>query len=154
MPSCRVHVVATSAAPPSAVFALLADIDTWCRWGAWERSELESAAPDGTGGVGAVRRLTSRAFGRTIVSRERVEEVVADRRIVYALLSGLPLVGYRGVVELEPDGAGGTKITWSSSFDPKTWGTGWFYRAILQRFIADTAAAVGRAAERAAARAA
>src|SRR6476619_6808265 len=99
---------------PSAVFALLADIRTWCAWGSWVSSELESAAPDGGGGVGAIRRLTSRTFGQTIVSRERVEEVVPDRRMVYALLTGLPLEGYRGVVELEPDGAGGTRITWSS----------------------------------------
>lgn len=154
MPSCHVRATAASAAPPSAVFALLADIRTWREWGSWEASELESAAPDGGGGVGAVRRLTSRAFGRVIVSRERVEEVVPDRRIVYALLSGLPLEGYRGVVELEPDGRGGTQITWSSSFDPKFYGTGWLYRAILGKFIADTAAAVGRAAERAAAKAA
>src|SRR5688572_25089536 len=112
MPSQHVHVTTTAAAPPAAVFALLADIDTWSAWGSWIGSGLESPAPDGTGGVGAVRRLVSRVLGREIVSRERVEEVVPERRIVYALLSGLPLEGYRGVVELEPDGARGTRITW------------------------------------------
>jgi hypothetical protein len=145
MPSCHVRVTATSPASPSAVFALLADIRTWCEWGAWVSTELEAPAPDGSGGVGAIRCLTSRAFGRTIVSRERVEEVVPDRRLVYSLLSGLPLVGYQGVIELEPDGAG-TKITWSSSFDPEIFGTGWLYKAILQRFITDTAHAVAKAA--------
>jgi hypothetical protein len=145
MPSCHVHVTATSAAPPSAVFALLADIRTWSEWGAWVSAELEAPAPDGSGGVGAIRRLTSRTLGQTIISRERVEEVVPDRRIVYALLSGLPLEGYRGVIELEPAGSG-TQITWSSSFDPKIYGTGWLYQAILRKFIAQTASAVADAA--------
>ena len=146
MPAHHIRRTATSAAPPSAVFALLADIETWSRWGSWERTELESPAPDGTGGVGAIRRLTSRAFGRPIVSRERVAELVADRRVVYELLTGLPLVGYRGVIELEPDAAGGTTITWSSSFDGETRLGGWFYRLALGGFIGRTAAAVARAA--------
>ena len=141
----HIRRTATSSAPPSAVFALLADIETWSRWGSWERAELEAPAPDGTGGVGAIRRLTSRAFGRPIVSRERVAELVPDRRVVYELLSGLPLVGYRGVIELEPDG-GGTRITWSSSFDGETWLGGWFYRLVLAPFIGATARAVARAA--------
>ena len=154
MPSHHVHATASSSAPPAAVFALLADVTTWSAWGAWVASELEAPAPDGTGGVGAIRRFTSRTLGKTIVSRERVEEVVPQRRIVYTLLSGLPLVGYRGVIQIEPEGDGGTRITWSSSFDPEVRGTGWLYRAILQKFIADTAVAVARAAEGTAARAA
>lgn len=150
MPSCQVHATATSVAPPAAVFALLADIHTWSVWGAWERTELEAPDLSGGGGVGAIRRLTSRGLGRTVVARERVVEVVPDRRIVYALLSGLPLKGYHGVIELAPEGDG-TRITWSSRFDPQVWGTGWFYQAVLGRFIADAARAVARAAERSAA---
>lgn len=146
MPSCRVHVEVQSTAPPGALFALLADVTTWSRWGAWERSELESPAPDGGGGVGAVRVLTSRTGGLTVVSRERVEVVVPDRRLEYVLLSGLPLAHYRGVVELE-EVAGGTRLRWTSTFDPVVFGTGWLFRAVLQRFVADTAAAVARAAE-------
>jgi len=104
MPAHHIRVTSTSAAPPSAVFALLADIDTWSDWGTWEETGLESPAPDGGGGVGAIRRLTSRSFGNLIVSRERVVELVPDRRMVYALPPGLPLVGYVGVGELEPQG--------------------------------------------------
>lgn len=145
MPSCLAH--ARSAAPPAAVFALLADVGSWSRWGAWEETGLESEAPGGGGGVGAVRRLRSRTYGQVVVSRERVEELVPERRLSYSLLSGLPLRDYRGVIELEPDGAGGTRITWSSRFEPAVWGTGWFYRAVLQRFLEQTVAAVARAAE-------
>ena len=145
MPSCR--ATARSAASPAAVFALLADVSTWSRWGAWERATLEAEAPEGGGGVGAIRVLESRTFGQVVVSRERVEELVPERRVRYTLLSGLPLVDYHGVVELEPDGAGGTRIAWSSTFAPAVWGTGWLYRVILQRFLTRTVDAVARAAE-------
>lgn len=133
------------AATPEAVFALLADVTTWSAWGPWVSAGLESTAPDGGGGVGAVRRLESTAFGRTVVSREEVLEVEPGRRLVYGLLSGLPLTGYRGVVEVVPDGDG-TLVTWSSSFSPAVPGTGWFYRAVLQKFVSDLVPALGRAA--------
>ena len=148
MPAHHVSTTTLSPASPAAVFALLADISSWPVWGSWEEAELEAVAPDGTGGVGAIRRLTSRTMGKTIVSRERVEEVVPEQRIVYALLSGLPLEGYRGVVELEPTEAGGTRIHWSSTFDARYFGTGWFYELVLRKFIADTAQAVARQAAR------
>ena len=142
----EVRTVTRSSAPPEAIFALLADISTWSRWGDWQTAELESPAPDGGGGPGAVRRLTSKTGTYVVTSRERVEEVVPNRRIVYALLSGLPLRDYRGTIELEPDGSG-TILRWSSAFEPTLFGTGWFYLWILQRFIADAAARVARAAE-------
>ena len=145
--SHTVRAVGTSTAPPEAVFALLADVSTWSVWGPWVAAGLESTDPDGGGGAGAVRRLESRTMGRTIVSREEVLEVVPGRRIAYGLLSGLPLNGYRGVVEVEPDGTG-SRITWSSSFTPRTRGTGWFYRAVLQKFVADLVPALGAAAAR------
>lgn len=143
--SHAVRVTGTSTAPPEAVFGLLADIGTWSVWGPWVATSLESTDAAGGGGVGAVRRLESRTFGRTVVSREEVLEVVPGRRIVYGLLSGLPLRDYRGVVEVEPDGTG-SRITWSSSFRPGTPGTGWLYRAVLQRFVADLVPALGAAA--------
>lgn len=146
MPAHSLAVTGQSTASPAALFALLADIDTWSRWGEWTQTGLESPDPAGGGGVGAVRRLESKGLGGPIVSRERVVEVVPGRRLVYELLSGLPLVGYRGVVELEPV-AGGTQIRWSSSFDARWFGTGWFFRWILRVFIARTVAALAAAAE-------
>ena len=147
MPAHQIHVTGASAAPPSAVFALIADVDTWSQWGTWVSSGLESPDPQGGGGVGAVRRLTSKTLGSTVVSRERVLELVPDRRLVYTLLSGLPLEGYVGRVELEPDGQGGTRLVWASSFDARYPGTGWFYVLILRWFIGETLRAVARAAE-------
>lgn len=145
MPS-SVHAQVRSHASPEAIFGLLADIETWSRWGAWESTTLESPDPDGGGGVGAIRRLTSNNGGYDVVSRERVEVVEPARRIEYSLLSGLPLRNYRGKVELTPDGDG-TRIEWSSTFEPSILGTGWFYAWVLRRFMADAAARLARAAE-------
>jgi hypothetical protein len=111
----------------------------------WDSSTVESAAPDGGDGVGSVRRLTSRSLGRRVVSREEVVELVPGRRYGYALLSGLPLEGYRGMVDLAPDGDG-TAITWSSAFDARVPGTGWLYALALRPVLAKAAAGVARAA--------
>jgi hypothetical protein len=143
MPRQHIRTSARSAAPPEAVYALLADPASWSVWGMWDSSTVESTAPDGSDGVGSVRRLTSRSLGRRVVSREEVVELVPGRRYGYALLSGLPLEGYRGLVELEPDGAG-TAITWSSSFDARVPGTGWLYALALRPVLAKAAAGVAR----------
>jgi hypothetical protein len=145
VPRHHIRASARSDAAPEAVFALLADPSAWSAWGMWDSSTVESADPAGGDGVGSVRRLTSRSLGRRIVSREEVVELVPGRRYGYALLSGLPLEGYRGLVELAPDGAG-TAITWSSSFDARVPGTGWFYALVLRKVLADAASAVARAA--------
>jgi hypothetical protein len=63
-----------------------------------------------------------------------VVEVVPGRRFSYALLSGLPLRGYRANVDLTP-ADGGTTIHWRSSFTPKVPGTGWIFRWALGTFI-------------------
>ncbi len=147
MPAHAVQATGASKAPPARIFALLADIDTWSRWGTWVSTDLESPDAEGGGGVGAVRCLRSRTLGTEIVSRERVVELVPERLLVYELLSGLPLRGYQGRVELSPDEAGGTNIRWSSSFDAQITGTGWFYALVLRRFIQDAIARLSRAAE-------
>ena len=64
--------------------------------------------------------------------REQIVEVVADRRIGYTLLAGLPLRGYRAGFELAP-AAGGTEVRWRASFDAPP-GVGWVYVAALRRF--------------------
>jgi len=84
-------------------------------------------------------------------SREKIVELVPERRFAYTLLGGLPLRDYRATVDLTPE-RGGTTIRWSSSFRAKMPGTGWLYRAVLDRFIGQAARALAdRAAEVAAA---
>ena len=138
MGSHVIDVTAHSAAAPREIFALLADGTSWPTWGAWTAFTLESPGADAPEGPGAVRVFTSRAWGRTTVSRERVVEVVPDRRIGYRLLSGLPLRNYRATVDLEP-ADGGTTIRWRATFDGAPPGLARFYRRVLSGFIADAA---------------
>lgn len=134
----RQHVEATawSAAPPAAVYALLVDGASWPTWSGHdavdivERGEGESEGD----GVGAVRVLHR---GR-MRSRERIVELVPDRRLGYELLAGLPLRDYRADVDLTPE-RGGTAIRWSSDFVSKVPGMGGIYRWALTRFMATAA---------------
>lgn len=140
-----VHVEVTADAPADTVFDLLADADGWSSWAPFARSELEQAAPgDDPRGVGAVRRF--RAPFRRTFTRERVVGYEPPRRFAYTLLSGLPLEDYLAEVTLTP-GERGTAITWHSTFRPRIRGTGWFYRWLLQRFIAALARRLAATAE-------
>jgi uncharacterized protein YndB with AHSA1/START domain len=130
----KIDVEATTSAPPSAVYALLRDGSSWPQWSPIGSFTLEREGTDEREGLGAIRIFKT---GRTR-SCERIVELVPDRRLSYALESGLPLRGYRADVDLEPRGDG-TTIHWRSSFEPKVPGTGWLYRLILQNFIGRTA---------------
>ena len=75
-------------------------------------------------------------------------EKVRDGLIVKAL--GFPraftIRDYHADVTLTPDGDG-THIRWHSTFRPRVPATGWLIRRTLQRFVADTAERLARAAE-------
>jgi hypothetical protein len=126
----KIETTARSSADAKTVYSLLVAGKTWPTWSPLDSFELESEAPGGGEGLGAVRVFRT---GRT-VSREEVVELVPDRRFGYALLSGLPLRDYRARIDLTPVD-GGTVIHWRSSFAPKVPGTGWIYRRALGTFI-------------------
>jgi uncharacterized protein YndB with AHSA1/START domain len=139
----HVDVTAWSAAPPAAVYALLVDGATWPTWSGHDAAELVERGQGDGDGVGAVRVLHR---GRTR-SRERIVELVPERRLGYVLLAGLPLRDYRANVDLTPE-RGGTAIRWSSDFSAKVPGTGPLYRWALNRFMAAAASSLAaRAAE-------
>ena len=143
-----IEVHAHSAAPPEAVWQVLADARGWSRWGAWRSSELEREGEPPPGGLGAVKVLTSETR-RPVVSREEVTVFEPPSRFGYRLLSsGLPLRDYDATIMLAPTGDGGTDITWRSQFNPKIPLTGGFFRRALGRFIKDAAQRLGREAER------
>jgi uncharacterized protein YndB with AHSA1/START domain len=127
----NIDQAATTTAPPSTVYALLRDGSTWPRWSPIGAFSLTRAGADEPEGLGALRLFTT---GRTR-SCEEIVELVENRRLSYELRSGLPLIGYRANVDLEPTAGGGTTIHWRSSFDAKIPGTGWFYRMFLGAFI-------------------
>lgn len=139
------HVEATawSSAPPAAVYRLLVDGASWPTWSGHDRVEVVERGEGDGDGVGAVRVLHR---GR-VRSREKIVELVPERRFAYTLLGGLPLRDYRATVDLTPE-RGGTTIRWSSSFRASVPGTGWLYRTVLDRFIGQaTRALAERAAE-------
>jgi uncharacterized protein YndB with AHSA1/START domain len=116
-------------APPAAVFASLLDRSSWPAWSGHDAFELVRPGAAGPYDVGSVGLLRS---GRRRVMREEIVEVVADRRIGYTLLAGLPLRRYRADFDLTPVGDG-TEVRWHSSFDAPP-GSGWIYVAALRRF--------------------
>jgi uncharacterized protein YndB with AHSA1/START domain len=51
-----IEAAATTAAPPAAVWALLADASKWQQWGAWSKVEIEGGGEQGPGAVRALVR--------------------------------------------------------------------------------------------------
>jgi uncharacterized protein YndB with AHSA1/START domain len=131
MGQIEVRAEAQTSAGPARVFALLKDGSTWTEWSMFSSYALERPGPIDPLGVGSVRVFATR-ISKT---REEVVEIVPDQRLSYTLLSGLPFVGYRADVELEPRAGGGTLIRWSSRFRVKRFGTGWFWSWIMKRSL-------------------
>jgi hypothetical protein len=125
------RVTSHSPATPDAVFAALVRAATWPSWSPIDAAELEGGGdPDGRQQVGDTRIFRT---GRA-VSRERIVELVPDRRFGYENVSG-QFRSYRGTVELAAAPQGGTDITWSAIFEPKVRLSGPFWRWFLTRFM-------------------
>jgi uncharacterized protein YndB with AHSA1/START domain len=139
----RIDLTATTAAPRAAVYRLVADGSTWSRWAAIDSLELERPGDPPPEGVGAIRVLRR---GRT-TGRDRIVELVPDRRLRYESLSGLPTRDYVGTVELDDAPGGGTTIHWRSSFLPKLPGTGALLERGIRRFLQECADGLARDAD-------
>src|SRR5271163_2315943 len=140
-----IHVAANakSKADPEDVYALLKDGSTWPRWAMFDRFELERPGKDDPFGVGAIRVFITKVSR----AREEIVELVPERRLSYALLSGFPFRGYRADVDVAPGPGGGSVIDWRASFEPKQFGTGWFWRLFMAGVLATTARQLAAAAE-------
>jgi hypothetical protein len=136
----RIDVVVNSTATPDAIWALLADIDTWDDWGPWSSTGLERPGSPEPAGIGAVRRF--KYFGR--VTREEVVGFDPPVRFAYDLLSGLPLRNYHSEVTVTPTDEG-ARLEWHSRFDATLAGRMW--RPGLARFVRNVATRLTRAAE-------
>ena len=122
----EIDVHGTTTASPDEVWRLLDDSSTWPSWTTVEKHARErDAGPDG---LGEIRTFTT---GRYTI-REEIVERAANRRLSYALLSGLPLSDYRADIDLTPNGSG-TDIRWHTTFRPKVPGTGWMFRRGLDK---------------------
>jgi uncharacterized protein YndB with AHSA1/START domain len=133
VPGKRYSIVARARteAAASTVFALLKDGSTWPRWTIFSTFRLERSGRDELSGIGAVRVLTT-PLGKV---REEIVELVPNRRLSYAFLSGLPLRNYLAEVDLERLRDSTIMIVWQASFEAKYPGTGWFWRWLLGRVI-------------------
>ena len=122
MPSVRAHVVIRR--PPEVVFDFVtrpeAVAETFSGWGPIPGARASSIAGDGAMAVGAIRRVEN--TDGTVVE-ERIVELDRPRTQAYELISGLPrwlIRGARGRWVLTPDGADGTAIAWTFTFDLRT----------------------------------
>ncbi len=112
----RLHVEAsgTARAAPEQVWALLADAEAYSHWGPWSGSGYRDSGNGSGRGPGAVRWMR---YGRRTTTVERLLEVEPPRRMTYTVIAGLPVRNYHAEVQLEPDGAGGTRVRWFADFD-------------------------------------
>jgi uncharacterized protein YndB with AHSA1/START domain len=125
------------------VWALVADVSSWTRWGPWESAELEHPGSRRPDGPGAIRRLRS---GRWTV-REYVLAADAPHRLRYRVLSGLPVRDYVGEVRLERRLDGGTTLAWWAQFESRIPGLGWFLQRRLWSLLAEVTARLAAFAE-------
>jgi uncharacterized protein YndB with AHSA1/START domain len=135
-----VEATARSAAPPEAVFDLVADGARWQEWVRFvPRSVVEREGVPAPDGVGSVRR-----FGLgPLASREEITVFDRPRRIEYVARSGLPVRSYRAEVDLEPDGTGGTVVRWRGIIEPLP-GTGPVMVVLFARLLRSLADGAAR----------
>ena len=109
----KVVVEEKVAAPADKVFAVIGD------FGGIEKGGMVADFSMKGSGVGAVRSITLAGGG---VIEERLEKHdAATRTFVYAIINeqtALPVKNYVSTVVVTPDGANGSIVNWSSTFDP------------------------------------
>ena len=132
-----IEATATTPAPPAAVWAQLADLQAWPRWGAWTQAELVEGSEHGPG---AVRRLVRKPFD----VRERVTDWVPGERMGYRLETGMKIRGHDALVTLEPREDGGTLVRWRASYE----GGSLLHVLVLRMAVRDAPKRVARAAGR------
>jgi uncharacterized protein YndB with AHSA1/START domain len=131
----RFTATAHTTAAPATVYALLRNGSTWPTWSPIGSFSLEHESTDGGEGLGAIRLFRTKSPTGTVKSRERIVELVPDRRFSYEAFAGMPIKGHRADVDLESTDDGGTTIRWAERFSAKVPGTGGIYRRALQRFV-------------------
>lgn len=135
MQTRTLEVTAISAAPPEMVWALLAEVETWREWAAFDESVLERSGEPDAQGVGALRRFRS---GR-VKNLEEVVRFEPPYAFSYEVRrSPIPMRGYHADVRLAETPEGGTTISWRSRFEAH-WPLAPVIERRLRSFIADTA---------------
>jgi uncharacterized protein YndB with AHSA1/START domain len=112
MERLRVGAQGSTDAARSAVWALVADANTYPQWGPWSAGGYSPEAP---GPARPGMRQWFR-YGRRTISHERILEVDEGRRIVYTVERGIPVKNYRAEIVLT-DAGSGTLVNWSAEWD-------------------------------------
>ena len=126
-------------APREVAWGVLADASRWHEWGIWSTTVLEREGDPAPDGVGAIRALTK----SPITSREEVVAFEPGERLVYKLLSGLPMKDYTGTITLG-DHPAGCRISWRSEWHSRIPGL----QRQMQKLLEDLCARAAREAER------
>jgi tRNA-Thr(GGU) m(6)t(6)A37 methyltransferase TsaA len=143
MQTRAVEVTAQSTASPEQIWALLAAVETWSTWGAFDESALERPGDIDPQGVGAIRRFRT---GR-ISNIEEVVRFEPARILSYQVReSDIPMRDYHADVMLAATAEGGTVITWRSSFRAR-WPAAPLIERRLRGFTTDTAQRLAIAAK-------
>jgi uncharacterized protein YndB with AHSA1/START domain len=111
----------SAAAPPEVVWSLVANAARYADWGAWHGSGDRDLGGKASGDAGTTRWMRY----RNTTTVERVLEVDPGQRMVYTVVSGIPVHNYRAEVTLTPTEAG-TDIRWAAEWD----------RTVLGRIVA------------------
>jgi uncharacterized protein YndB with AHSA1/START domain len=112
MNKLTVEAHGSAAAAPELIWPLLANAAGYAEWGAWDASGDRDLAGKASGDAGTTRWM--RYHNTTTV--EQVLEVEPGRRMVYTVVSGIPVHNYRAEVTLTPTETG-TDISWTAEWD-------------------------------------
>ena len=110
----QLHVTAegSTSADVETAWSLVADANSYPQWGPWNDGGYRppGAGPSREGSVQWFR------YGRRTVSVEEVLQVDQPSRLIYRVVSGLPVRNYRAEVTITPT-PGGTTIRWTATWD-------------------------------------
>ena len=113
MSRLSVNAEGTTRADPEIVWSLVADANTYAQWGPWNDGGYRPPVA-GPSRVGSIQWFR---YGRRTTSVEQILEVEQPRRVVYQVVSGLPVKNYRAEVTLTPTPSSGTSIRWAATWD-------------------------------------
>ncbi|MCU1362974.1 MAG: hypothetical protein JWM55_802 [Acidimicrobiaceae bacterium] len=140
MSQLSVEATGTARSNPETVWTLLSGANTYAHWGPWSDGGYRPPAngPSRTGSVQWFR------YGRS-TSVEEILDVEEPRRVVYKVVSGLPVRNYRAEVTLTATPSGGTSIRWAATWDTTVLGR--VVRRKLQQLYPQIVAALVAAAD-------
>jgi uncharacterized protein YndB with AHSA1/START domain len=113
MSQLRVEAEGTTDADPEVVWSLVADANSYPRWGPWNDGGYRPPS-EGPSREGAIQWFR---YGRRSTTVEEILAVEEPRRLVYSVIRGIPVKNYRAEVTLTPTHPKGTSVRWTAVFD-------------------------------------